>query len=230
PDGLTLYFDGNAVEESNLPLELNELLDGSSATLSELLNSGRITVKANEDLSGTFSLEVQYEVTDTSPTMETDVKAINGSLSVVVSEKVDIGGERIDKKSLECATEVFTSTDGSAVDVSGGITFTEADIDGSEYLDYIVLQIPQGQDLIVTDPNGASQDADGNWLIPMEGITSDSVLETAQDLLASASIYSPSNTEILDVNVLAYVRDGTDAQYITGQFQIQITGHEGDGD
>ncbi|MBE8570460.1 hypothetical protein, partial [Vibrio sp. OPT46] len=31
PDGLTLYFDGNAVEESNLPLELNELLDGSSA-------------------------------------------------------------------------------------------------------------------------------------------------------------------------------------------------------
>ncbi|NMS31240.1 hypothetical protein, partial [Vibrio parahaemolyticus] len=56
-DGLTLYFDGNAVEESNLPLELNELLDGSSATLSELLNSGRITVKANEDLSGTFSLE-----------------------------------------------------------------------------------------------------------------------------------------------------------------------------
>ncbi|MDF5512622.1 hypothetical protein P3696_25935, partial [Vibrio parahaemolyticus] len=55
-------------------------------------------------------------------------------------------------------------------------------------------------------------------------------LETAQDLLASASIYSPSNTEILDVNVLAYVRDGTDAQYITGQFQIQITGHEGDGD
>ncbi|MCA6719551.1 RTX toxin [Vibrio sp. 1409] len=230
PDGLTLYFDGNAVEESNLPLELNELLDGSSATLSELLNSGRITVKANEDLSGTFSLEVQYEVTDTSPTLETDVKAINGSLSVVVSGKVDIGNEDIDKTRLEGATEVFTSTDGSAVDVSGGITFTEADIDGSEYLDYIVLQIPQGQDLIVTHPNGASQDADGNWLIPMEGITSDSVLETAQDLLAGASIYSPSNTEILDVNVLAYVRDGTDAQYITGQFQIQITGHEGDGD
>ncbi|MDF4653027.1 hypothetical protein P3502_27800, partial [Vibrio parahaemolyticus] len=117
PDGLTLYFDGNAVEESNLPLELNELLDGSSATLSELLNSGRITVKANEDLSGTFSLEVQYEVTDTSPTMETDVKAINGSLSVVVSGKVDIGNEDIDKTRLEGATEVFTSTDGSAVDV-----------------------------------------------------------------------------------------------------------------
>ncbi|NMV06468.1 hypothetical protein HKB28_04775, partial [Vibrio parahaemolyticus] len=140
-----------------------------------------------------------YEVTDTSPTMETDVKAINGSLSVVVSGKVDIGNEDIDKTRLEGATEVFTSTDGSAVDVSGGITFTEADIDGSEYLDYIVLQIPQGQDLIVTHPNGASQDADGNWLIPMEGITSDSVLETAQDLLAGASIYSPSNTEILDV-------------------------------
>ncbi|MCV5917942.1 hypothetical protein OFN60_31455, partial [Escherichia coli] len=92
--------------ESNLPLELNELLDGSSATLSELLNSGRITVKANEDLSGTFSLEVQYEVTDTSPTMETDVKAINGSLSVVVSGKVDIGNEDIDKTRLEGATEV----------------------------------------------------------------------------------------------------------------------------
>ncbi|WP_242536380.1 hypothetical protein, partial [Vibrio sp. Vb2880] len=70
--------------------------------------------------------------------METDVKAIHGSLSVVVSGKVDIGNEDIDKTRLEGATEVFTSTDGAAVDVSGGISFTESEIDGSEYLDYIV--------------------------------------------------------------------------------------------
>ncbi|EKO3943834.1 RTX toxin [Vibrio fluvialis] len=230
PDGLTLYFDAVEVVNSSLPLDLSTLLDGESPTLDALLASGRLTVKADEDLSGEFSIPITYEVTDTSPTADTDVKAIAGSLDVVVEGKVDIGAEDSEKTRLEGTSDLLTSTDGSAIDVSGAITFTEADLDGSEYLDYIVLQFSGDYNLVVSHPNGVSQDANGNWLIPMDGITSDSVIETAQDLLAGATIYSSVNTEVVDVTVKAFVKDGADSQYITGQFQLQVTGHSsGDG-
>ncbi|MFW1480342.1 RTX toxin, partial [Vibrio parahaemolyticus] len=146
-----------------------------------------------------------------------------------VSGKVDIGSEDINKTRLDGTSDVLISTDGSAIDVSGAITFTEEDLDGSEYLDYIVLQFSGGDNLVVSHPNGVSQDESGNWLIPMDGITSDSVVESAQDLLAGATIYSSTNTDLIDVTVKAYVRDGEDAQYISGQFQIQVSGHTGSG-
>lgn len=229
PAGLTLYIDGVAIDAADFPLDLSSFTDTGSPSLIDVLNSGRFTVQADEDLSGEFSLDVTYEVTDTSPTGDTDSKEIEGVLDIVVSGKVDIGSEDINKTRLGGASDVLTSTDGSAIDVSGAITFTEEDLDGSEYLDYIVLQFSGGDNLVVSHPNGVSQDASGNWLIPMDGITSDSVVESAQDLLAGATIYSSTNTDLIDVTVKAYVRDGEDAQYISGQFQIQVSGHTGSG-
>ncbi|WP_415679370.1 Ig-like domain-containing protein [Vibrio mytili] len=226
PAGLTLYFDGAVIESTDLPLDLNALIDTNSSLI-ELLNSGRFTVIADEDLSGAFSIDVTYEVTDVSPTGKTDTKDISGTLDIAVAGKVDIGSEDVHKTRLEGTSEVLTSTDGSAIDISGAITFTEEDLDGSEYLDYIVVQFNGEENLVISHPNGVSQDANGNWLIPMGDITSDSVVETAKDLLAGATIFSPVNTGVLDIVVKGFVKDGTDSQYISGQFQIQVTGHSG---
>ncbi|CAM2966776.1 Ig-like domain-containing protein [Vibrio diazotrophicus] len=229
PDELTLYFDDVEINASSLPFDLSTLLDGTSQALNELLNSGRLTVIASEDLSGEFNVEVSYQVTDTSPTGDVDVKELSATLTVTVEGKVDIGSEDVDKTRLDGAEDVFISSDGSPVDISGGVTFTELDLDGSEYIDYIVLQFSGDYNLVVSHPNGVSQDANGNWLIPMGDITSDSIVETAQDLLAGATISSSVDTEVIDVTAKAYVKDGSDSQYITDQFQIQITGNSGDG-
>ncbi len=70
--------------------------------------------------------------------------------------------------------QLYTSNDGSPVNVSDAVTFVDADMDGSEYLDYILIDVPDGYSLIIDHPNGAAQDISGNWIISANGLTSDS--------------------------------------------------------
>ncbi len=226
PSELTLYFDGALITVPSGGLNLETLIDSTSPTLDSLLNSGRLTVVPFQDLSGTFSIPVRYEVTDTTtPASATTVtKEISGSLTVQVDAKVEIDTR------LESSVNVFTSDDGSPVDVSNSIRFVDEDIDGSEYLDYIILDVPTGYDLIVkSNGNEAQQTPDGNWVISANGITSDTIQETATLILDGVTIESKQDTPVLDIIVKARVIDGEDAKYIDGSFQIQVTGHSGGG-
>ncbi|MBY7729539.1 RTX toxin [Vibrio splendidus] len=223
PADLTLYFDGSVIAVPVSGLDLESLLDSTTPTLSELLSSGRLSVTATEDLSGTFSIPITYEVTDTSPTGATDVKDITGSISVTVDARVESDTR------LESSGQLYTSNDGSPVNVSDAVTFVDADMDGSEYLDYILIDVPDGYSLIIDHPNGAAQDISGNWIISANGLTSDSIQELAQEILNGMTISSPSDTPVLDIVVRARVIDGEDSKYIDTSFQIQITGHDGGG-
>ncbi|WP_139685346.1 T1SS-143 repeat domain-containing protein [Vibrio tasmaniensis] len=223
PAVLTLYFDGSVIEVSASGLDLESLLDSTTPTLSELLNSGRLSVTATEDLSGTFSIPITYEVTDTSPTGATVLKDISGNISVTVDARVELDTR------LEGSAELLQSTDGTPVDISSAVTFVDVDIDGSEYLDYILIEIPDGYSLIVEHPNGAAQDSSGNWIISAAGLTSDSFQELAAYILNNATISSPSDTPVLDIVVRARVIDGEDARYINATFPLQITGHDSGG-
>ncbi|MCG9692980.1 RTX toxin [Vibrio sp. Isolate22] len=223
PADLTLYFDGSVIEVPASGLDLESLLDSTTPTLSELLNSGRLSVTATEDLSGTFTIPITYEVTDTSPTGATDVKDISGTISVTVDARVELDTR------LESSGQIYISDDGSPVNVSDAVTFVDADIDGSEYLDYILIDVPDGYSLIIDHPNGAAQDGSGNWIISANGLTSDSIQELAQEILSGMTISSPNDTPVLDIVVRARVIDGEDSKYINTSFQIQITGHDGGG-
>ncbi|MEZ9567946.1 RTX toxin [Vibrio splendidus] len=223
PADLTLYFDGSVIDVPVSGLDLESLLDSTTPTLSELLSSGRLSVTATEDLSGTFSIPITYEVTDTSPTGSTDVKDISGSISVTVDARVESDTR------LESSGQLYISDDGSPVNVSDAVTFVDADMDGSEYLDYILIDVPDGYSLIIDHPNGAAQDLSGNWIISANGLTSDSIQELAQEILSGMTISSPSDTPVLDIVVRARVIDGEDSKYIDTSFQIQITGHDGGG-
>ncbi|UPR59729.1 RTX toxin [Vibrio sp. ED004] len=223
PADLTLYFDSSVIAVPASGLDLETLLDSTTPTLSELLNSGRLSVTATEDLSGTFSIPITYEVTDTSPTGATDVEDISGSISVTVDARVELDTR------LESSGQLYTSDDGSPVNVSDAVTFVDADMDGSEYLDYILIDVPDGYSLIIDHPNGAAQDISGNWIISANGLTSDSIQELAQEILSGMTISSPSDTPVLDIVVRARVIDGEDSKYIDTSFQIQITGHDGGG-
>ncbi|WP_117234609.1 RTX toxin [Vibrio maerlii] len=220
---LTLLFDGVEVAVEAGGLDLSTLLDTTSPTLEDLLLSGRLSVQASEDLSGTFNLDISYQVTDTSPTGAVDVKDISGTLTVDVAGKVELDTR------LESSGQIYTSDDGSPVNISDAVTFYDADLDGSEYLDYIVIFVPDGVTLIVDHPNGASQNANGDWIIPADGLSSDSVKETAARILENATISSPQDTELLDILVRARVIDDEDARFIDATFQLQITGHSGGG-
>ncbi|TVU65845.1 RTX toxin [Vibrio atlanticus] len=223
PADLTLYFDGSVIAVPVSGLDLESLLDSTTPTLSELLSSGRLSVTATEDLSGTFSIPITYEVTDTSPAGATDVKDISGSISVTVDARVESDTR------LESSGQLYISEDGSPVNVSDAVTFVDADMDGSEYLDYILIDVPDGYSLIIDHPNGAAQDISGNWIISANGLTSDSIQELAQEILSGMTISSPSDTPVLDIVVRARVIDGEDSKYIDTSFQIQITGHDGGG-
>ncbi|UXA00540.1 RTX toxin [Vibrio splendidus] len=223
PADLTLYFDGSVIAVPASGLDLESLLDSTTPTLSELLSSGRLSVTATEDLSGIFSIPITYEVTDTSPTGTTDVKDISGSISVTVDARVELDTR------LESSGQLYISKDGSPVNVSDAVTFVDADMDGSEYLDYILIDVPDGYSLIIDHPNGAAQDVSGNWIISANGLTSDSIQELAQEILSGMTISSPSDTPVLDIVVRARVIDGEDSKYIDTSFQIQITGHDGGG-
>lgn len=226
PSQLTLYFDGGLIAVPPGGLDLDTLLDATTPTLDSLLNSGRLSVVPFEDLSGTFSIPVRYEVTDTTTpaSSETVTKEINGFATVQVDAKVELDTR------LESSVKMYTSDDGSPVDVSSAVRFVDEDIDGSEYLDYIILDVPTGYDLIVkSSGNEAQQTPDGNWVISANGITSDSLQETATFILNGVTIESKQDTPILDIIVKARVIDGEDAKYIDGSFQIQVTGHSGGG-
>ncbi|WP_318506185.1 T1SS-143 repeat domain-containing protein [Photobacterium leiognathi] len=221
PDGLTLFIDGVEVVIPANGLDLANYKGNQS--WAEFINSGRVTILADEDLSGIFDITISYEVTDTSTSGQTASKNINATI------QVDVAGVVETDTRLESTPDLLSSTDGSPIDLTNAVHFIDEDLDGSEYLDYIVIEVPVGINLIIDHPNGAHIDGSGNWIIPATGLTSDSIKEAMQDLLAGATVSASFNTEVIDLVVKARVVDGNDSRFLETPVQIQITGKTGDG-
>ncbi len=221
PDGLTLFIDGVEVVIPANGLDLANYK--SNQSWSEFINSGRVTILVDEDLSGIFDIDISYEVTDTSASGQTASKNINATI------QVDVAGVVENDTRLESTTDLLSSTDGSPIDLTNAVHFIDEDLDGSEYLDYIVIEVPVGINLIIDHPNGANIDGSGNWIIPATGLTSDNIKEAMQDLLAGATVSASFNTEVIDLVVKARVVDGNDSRFLETPVQIQITGKTGGG-
>ncbi|WP_223295638.1 T1SS-143 repeat domain-containing protein [Photobacterium leiognathi] len=221
PDGLTLFIDG---VEAVIPANGLDLANyKGNQSWAEFINSGRVTILADEDLSGIFDIKISYEVTDTSASGQTTSKNINATI------QVDIAGVVETDTRLESTTDLLSSNDGSPINLTNAVHFIDEDLDGSEYLDYIVIEVPVSINLIIDHPNGANIDGSGNWIIPATGITSDSIKEAMQDLLAGATVSASFNTEVIDLVVKARVVDGNDSRFLETPVQIQITGKTGGG-
>ncbi len=221
PDGLTLFIDGVEVVIPANGLDLANYKGNQS--WAEFINSGRVTILADEDLSGIFDITISYEVTDTSTSGQTASKNINATI------QVDVAGVVETDTRLESTPDLLSSTDGSPINLTNAVHFIDEDLDGSEYLDYIVIEVPVGINLIIDHPNGANIDGSGNWIIPATGLTSDSIKEAMQDLLAGATVSASFNTEVIDLVVKARVVDGNDSRFLETPVQIQITGKTGGG-
>ncbi|HAS8598215.1 TPA: type I secretion C-terminal target domain-containing protein [Vibrio vulnificus] len=221
--GITLYFDGVEITIPTGGLDVASLTDSLSPDLESLLNSGRLTAKGPMDFSGTLDIPVTYLVQDTSGTGAIDQKYVDATIAVNFDARVELDTR------LEGNPRVLANSEGGAVDLTYAVRFVDMDVDGSEYLDYIVIKVPTGLTLIVDHPNGATQDGEGNWVIPAHGLTSDSVRELAALILKDATISSTQNTEIINLVVSARVIDGEDARFIDAPIRVQFTGHDDGG-
>ncbi|MCL1068446.1 adhesin [Shewanella olleyana] len=208
-EGMILLFDGSEIPVSEFGLLLTELTDENSPTLIELLSSGRLAVLPPQDADGDFSLDVTYQIKDTSETGEVVYQDIDTQLTVVVDAVVEIITR------LQTNDQVIQSTDGTPLVLSDEVVFFDADIDGSEVLDYIVVIMPDSDGWFVTHPNGAIHDGDGRWLIPTDGMTSDTVQEQSLSILEGMTISSDHITGLETITVEARVLDRDDPEIIS---------------
>ena len=230
PNGAVILLDDTPVTFSGGTLDIAQLATDNGTDFNILINSGRLTVLPPEDSDANFTISVTFEITDTSVLGDTAINTVNGTLDIDVKATVD------DSSSdgfthINTSSSTLISSDGSAIDLSTAASFNEADIDGSEYLDYITISIPQSDGWFVTHPNGAIHDGQGNWLIPATGLTSDSVVETTQALLAGATIVSdhittPPAEIIISARVLDH-NDDADIIQSTITVDFQVAGNTG---
>ncbi|WP_166738767.1 T1SS-143 repeat domain-containing protein [Psychromonas algarum] len=225
--GLTLYFDG---AEITTPVDLSHYLDTTNSTLESLLDSGRFAIKPPIDGSGTFNYDITYEITDTSETGETSTSSFSDQATIEVSAKVEDltspENETIeDITRIEGTKATQVSSDGSAISLDGLVLFYDQDNDGSEHIDYVVIQVPNADDWLVTHPTlNVIHDGEGRWLIDMSGITSDSVIEDAMDLLTGVTVYNNQSTLLSNtIQIFAHVLDGDDKKMIETTIQVHFT-------
>lgn len=227
PAGVVLLLDESPISVPAEGLNLAQLASDLGITFQQLIDSTRLAVQAPEDSDADFNLPVLFEITDTAPS-QSSIDTVSGNLQVqvqaIVDDQVNDGITRI-----ETASSTLISTDGSALSLDGQAEFIEEDIDGSEYLDYVSIQVPENSGWFISHPNGAVHDGQGNWLIPANNLTSDTTVDALINLLLGATIVSDhvANTSIL---VSARVLDhNNDADIISNTLEVdfQVAGPSG---
>jgi T1SS-143 domain-containing protein len=215
PAGIILTLDGS---EYFGTLDLNVLADSLSLTLVQLLNSNRLGILPPEDASGNYQLSIDYSVEDTSSEGDKALDTFSTTIDINIVAEVDLLTRFV------VPLVPLVSIDGSAIDLTGQVGFTDADIDGSEVLDYVVLIFPDSDGWLVTHPNGAIPDGDGRWLIPIDNnLTSDAIQETNKDVLAGVTIISEAATAgTVKVTVAGHVIDQTDQDAIYADFEVRF--------
>uniref|UniRef100_UPI00068887B4 Ig-like domain-containing protein n=1 Tax=Shewanella waksmanii TaxID=213783 RepID=UPI00068887B4 len=215
-NGLILLLDGAPVDIGPQGIDLANLTDTTSPTLDALINSGRLAVLPPEDADGMFNLAIQYQVQDTSNSGEVVTEFVSSQVSINVDAVVDLA------TNLQREQRVLTSADGSPIDLTQQVTFNEQDIDGSEVLDYVVIIVPDSDGWYVEHPNGAINDGDGRWIIPLSNLTNDSTQEWGLSILDGATISSASATGLEKITIEARVLDRDDADIISTDFYVQF--------
>ncbi len=225
PNDAQLFYAGTVLNIPPGGLDLAAFADSQGLTLAELNASGDLTVQPSEDAAGTQSVTAVFEITDTAPGGETAVRTVSGSLDASVTAIVDDEPEDGITR-IETTDDTLVSSDGSAISLDGAAQFVEEDIDGSEYLDYISITLPEADGWFVSHPNGAINNGDGTWLIPATGLTSTSAVDAAAELLAGATLVSDHSTSgAVEVLIEARVIDtsvGDDADIIRDTLQVDF--------
>ncbi|MBU2871314.1 hypothetical protein [Colwellia sp. E2M01] len=217
PADATLTLDGSAYSFTG-NLDLATLATTLNVSLIDLLNSGRLGLVAPEDATGTYSIGIDYTIIDTDVDGDISTDTFSTTSEVIVTAEVD------DLTRFEVADTDLVSSDGSAIDLTGVVGFTDDDLDGSEVLDYLVLVLPSGDNWLVTHPNGALPNGKGQWLIPIDSdLTSDTVQEDNKDILAGVTILSsePTNGPVT-VTLYGRVLDETDVAVIFTEFNVEF--------
>ena len=214
--GFILTLDGTEVTIPISGLDVSTLLDSTSPDIESLLSSGRLAVVPPQDADGSFSFDIQYQITDTSETGESISEYVSTQVTVIVDAVVEANTH------LQANHTSLISTDGNAIDLTNQVLFYDEDIDGSEVLDYVVIIVPSGDGWYISHPNGAINDGDGRWIIPVDGMTDDTTQEYALDILAGATIISEFATSLQLITVEARVLDRDDADIIRANFFVRF--------
>ncbi|WP_373976341.1 type I secretion C-terminal target domain-containing protein [Chitinibacter sp. SCUT-21] len=224
--GGSLRWDGQILAVG-AGLDLAQLAAKNGLTLEQLINAGRLTWVGPEDASGHFLLSAQYSITDTSETGATATALIDTQLNVNVWKQVD--NTAVDSPILtriESLLSTYSDSGSGAITLSG-ITFSEDDIDGSEYIDQIELQLPAGDGWYIDYP-GALHDGHGNWLLQLgSNLTSASTIDTAVSILDNLRVVRHADNPTSNIDLLVKVRvlDGVDAEVVTAKIHLEFTGH-----
>uniref|UniRef100_UPI0030C8A88F beta strand repeat-containing protein n=1 Tax=uncultured Pseudoalteromonas sp. TaxID=114053 RepID=UPI0030C8A88F len=230
PANTTLYVDGSEVSVGS-GFDLADLINAEYPTLEDVLASDRVRLLPDEDFSGTLTVDVLYTVTDTSNVGSVS-EDISSQVTVTVNGQVDTqsSAERDNSGAvtrLEATDETITSSS-RTLSLSGAVSFTEEDVDGSEVITHIEIILPDGVNIEVLHPNGAYPDGSGRWIIPIDAGTSDTVTDVINDLLADVTLEAQNSTGDIEVTVKARVADGSHAVLLSDNFTVNFT-VEGDG-
>ncbi|WP_349304517.1 Ig-like domain-containing protein [Pseudoalteromonas sp. S2893] len=225
PANTTLYVDGDEVSVGS-GYDLADLINDEYPTLEDVLASDRVRLLPDEDFSGTLTVDVLYTVTDTSDVGSVS-EDISSQVTVTVNGQVDTqsSAERDNSGAvtrLEATDETITSSS-RTMSLSGAVSFTEEDIDGSEVITHIEIILPDGVNIEVIHPNGAYPDGSGRWIIPIDAGTSDTVQDVISDLLADVTLEAQNSTGDIDVTVKARVADGSHAVLLSDNFTVNFS-------
>jgi T1SS-143 domain-containing protein len=225
PANTTLYVDGNEVSVGS-GYDLADLINDEYPTLEDVLASDRVRLLPDEDFSGTLTVDVLYTVTDTSDVGSVS-EDISSQVTVTVNGQVDTqsSAERDNSGAvtrLEATDETITSSS-RTMSLSGAVSFTEEDVDGSEVITHIEIILPDGVNIEVLHPNGAYPDGSGRWIIPIDAGTSDTVQDVISDLLADVTLEAQNSTGDIDVTVKARVADGSHAVLLSDNFTVNFS-------
>ncbi|MBE0377108.1 beta strand repeat-containing protein [Pseudoalteromonas prydzensis] len=219
PSGVKLLLDGVEIE-FNGSLDLATLANGD---LAGFLASGRLAILPPEDASGDFVINITYTVIDTSDAGNTTPVNIATTSTVTIApdfdKEIEIDGNR--SELVATSAGILISNTGS-LDLTGAMNFSEADIDGSETIDYIVLILPDSDGFYVDYP-GALPDGEGRWLIPTDAGTTAATVDIV-DVLSGVTLISNNATNgPIEIIVAAKVTDLTDDDAIFGTIQVEFT-------
>lgn len=203
----TLFIDGSVV---TVPVSGLDLSVYAAGDLPGFLTSGRVAFEAPEDRHGQFQIDFNYQITDTNGGLSPDaVQTLSGTLDIDVVARVEHNEPSIqDDTRIEGPGGTLNSSGGAAIDLTGQVFFYEEDLDGSETLDYVLIEMPAATGWFVDHAN-AIHDGLGNWLIPAPA-TSTSVMEQALSIFDGVQIYSQFAYSG-SITVQARVLDGSDS-------------------
>jgi hypothetical protein len=219
--------------------------------LNDLLNSDNILFEPAEDRSVYDGTSFPMDVTATYTIQDTADNGLitTATFSKTVSIKLDPIVETDSRLNVDIGNSIFAPAAGvNQIELDGSAYFVDADLDGSETLDYIFLKMPNAGDqpgagdgwYVDVKPGStrsAVHDGKGTWLIDAQGLSSNTVRESEdlndlQYILDDLILYRNGDTagfELITVGARVLDSDRApdrfqDAELIETQIGVKFTG------